>query len=89
MSQKLKDETKPYGPANIGDLEVTLIEDTCIGATACVAMAAHTWAINNQGKAVILDTAEQDSESAIIDSARVCPVAAIKIKRISTGEQIV
>ncbi len=89
MTLLLKDETKPYGPIAVGNLELTMEEDTCIGATACVAMAAHTWAINNEGKAVILATADQDSESAIIDSARICPVTAIKIKRISTGEQIV
>ncbi len=82
------DPQKPFGPAVVGDLEITVDKDGCIGASACVAMAAHTYAIDNDGKAVILDTATEDSEDAIIDSARACPVQAIKIKRVSTGEDI-
>ncbi len=89
MSKELKDPSKPYGPVTVGDLELTLQEDTCIGASACVAMAAHTWAIDDNGKATILATADEDPEAAIIDSARACPVSAIKIKRVSTGEEIV
>ena len=89
MSAKLKDPSKPYGPVIVGDLEITLQKDTCVGASACVAMAAKTWAIDDTGRASILETADQDDEETIIDSARACPVSAIKIKRVSTGEEIV
>ncbi len=84
-----RDPQKPFGPVVVGDLEITVDKDVCIGASACIAMAAHTYALDNDGKAVILDSADQDSEEAIIDSARACPVQAIKIKRVSTGEEIV
>ncbi len=83
-----QDPQKPFGPVAIGDVEITVDKDTCIGAGACIAMAAHTYALNNDGKAVILDTATEDTEDMIIDSARSCPVQAIKLKRISTGEDI-
>lgn len=83
-----KDPQNPFGPAAVGDLEITVDKDACIGASACLAMAAHTYAIDGEGKAVILDTADQDTEDAIIDSMRACPVQAIKLKRVSTGEAI-
>lgn len=83
-----KNPAAPYGPAVVGDLEITVDKDMCIGASACVAMAAHTYAIDNDGKAVILATADQDSEDAIVDSMRACPVQAIKLRRVSTGETV-
>ena len=83
-----KNPAQPYGPATVGDLEITVDKDACIGASACIAMAAHTYALDSDGKAVILDTADQDTEDAIIDSARACPVQAIKLQRISTGETV-
>ncbi len=84
-----RDDSKPFGPVVVGDLEITVDPDACIGAGACVAMAAHTYALNDDGKAVVLDTADQDDEAAIIDSARACPVQAIKLKRVSDGSTIV
>jgi ferredoxin len=83
-----KDPNQPYGPVAVGDLELTVDRDGCIGAAACLAMATHTYAINDEGKAIVLDTADQDTEDALIDSMRACPVQAIKLRRISTGEDI-
>ena len=82
----LLNPSTPSGPAQIGDLTVEVDRDLCIGASACLPVAPNTWALDDEGKAVILDTADQDSEDAIIDSARVCPVLAIKVSK--NGEQI-
>ena len=84
-----KDPQKPYGPVVVGDVEITVDKDACIGASACVAMAAHTYALDEDAKAVVLATADEDSEDAIIDAARACPVQAIKLRRVSTNESIV
>ena len=83
------DPQNPYGPVTVGDLEITVDKDACIGASACIAMAAHTYALDADGKAVILDTADEDTEDMIIDSAHSCPVQAIKLKRVSTGDNLV
>ncbi len=83
-----RDPHNPYGPVVVGDIEITVDKDACIGASACIAMAAHTYALDGDGKAVVLDTAEEDTEDAIIDSMRACPVQAIKLKRVSTGDAI-
>jgi ferredoxin len=74
-----KNTSNPSGPKKIGRLTVTLDRDLCIGAASCIAVAPHTWALDNEAKAIILDTASEDSEETIIDSAKACPVAAIII----------
>lgn len=51
----------------------------CIGAATCVALAPKAWALDNEAKAVILDTAQEESDDALLDAAKSCPVAAITI----------
>ncbi len=85
--EQLLDSEKPYGPLNVGELEIIVDRDACIGASACIPPADKTFALNDEGKAVILATASEDNEDDIIDAARACPVLAIKIKK--NGEDIV
>lgn len=75
------------GPVKVGKLTVTVDRNLCIGAATCVAVAPKTFALDNEAKAIILDTATQDSEQTIIDGAKACPVAAIIITDES-GKQI-
>lgn len=82
-----KNISNPSGPKKIGKLTVTVDRNLCIGAASCIAVAPKTYALDNEAKAVILDTAEEDSPEAIIDSAKACPVAAIIIHDES-GKQI-
>lgn len=87
MSQ-WKDDTKPHGPvalANGWTIEVDA--NACIGAAPCAAMAAKTFGLNDDGKAGVLATADEDSKETILNAARACPVAAIIIKD-ETGKVI-
>ncbi len=84
----LKDPSKPYGPVEVGDLIVSVDKDACIGASACLPLAEKTFALDEEGKAVILATATEDDREAILDAARACPVLAIKITDKATGKQI-
>lgn len=59
----------------------------CIGAATCVAIAPKAWALDDEAKAVILDSAEQESDQALLDAAKGCPVAAI-ILTDETGKQV-
>lgn len=77
----LKDTNKPYGPVTKEDWEVFVDKDLCIGAGVCTAIAANTFELDDEGKAVILKGINEDSKDAIMDSARACPVAAIIIKQ--------
>lgn len=59
----------------------------CIGAATCVAIAPRAWALDNEAKAIILDTATEESDEALIEAAKGCPVLAIFITDAS-GKQI-
>ena len=87
MSQ-WKDESKPHGPVTLKNgWTVEVDKDVCIGAAPCTAMAAKTFALDDTGKAAILATADEDDQETILNAARACPVAAIRVKDAS-GKQI-
>ncbi len=77
----------PSGPKKVGKLMITVDRNLCIGAASCVAVAPKTFALDNEAKAVILDTAAEDTQETILDSARACPVLAIIIHD-ENGKQI-
>lgn len=80
MSEQPKDPQNPHGPVMIRNLKVHVDKDICIGAATCVAIAPSTFLIDSEAKAIILTTAENDTDETIIDAARGCPVAAIIIE---------
>ena len=83
-----KDESKPHGPVALKNgwtLEVD--HGVCIGAAPCTAMAAKTFALDDQNKAAILATVDEEDQETILNAARGCPVSAIRIKDAS-GQQI-
>ncbi len=84
----LKDQNNPYGPVEVGEIIIEVDKDACIGASACLPLAEKTFALDENGKAVILATAGEDDREAILDAARACPVLAIKITEKATGKQI-
>jgi len=87
MSQ-WKDETKVAGPITLKNgWTVEVDHGVCIGAAPCTAMAANTFALNDEGKAGILATMDQDDKDTILNAAQACPVAAIIIKD-ETGKKI-
>jgi ferredoxin len=59
---------------------VEVDHDICIAAAPCSAMAPNTFGLNDEGKAIVLETADQDDIETIMNAARSCPVAAIRIK---------
>lgn len=76
-----KDETRPAGPITLKNgWTVEVDHNVCIGAAPCTAMAPNTFAIDDNGKADILATCDQDDQETILNAARACPVAAIIIK---------
>lgn len=87
MDQKLKDPAKPSGPVSVHNYKVWIDRNLCIGAATCIAVAPHTFQLDNESKAIILETADQDTIETIIDSAKACPVAAIIIEN-EKGERV-
>ena len=80
-TDKLKDASQPYGPVMKEDWEVRVDKDLCIGAGVCTAIAAQSFELDEEGKAVILKGIDQDDKDTILDAAKACPVAAIMIKQ--------
>lgn len=61
--------------------------DLCIGAATCVALAPKAWALDDEAKAIIIDTVEEESDDALFDAAKGCPVMAIIIED-ENGKQV-
>ena len=61
--------------------------DLCIGAATCVALAPKAWALDDEAKAIILDTTEEETDDALMEAAKGCPVMAIFITD-ENGKQI-
>jgi len=74
------DPKNPSGPVKVKKLKITVDRSLCIGAATCVAIAPKAFLLDNEAKAVILKTADQEEERVIIDAAKGCPVAAIIIE---------
>jgi ferredoxin len=79
--------SNPSGPKKIGKYTVTVDRDLCIGAASCIAVAPKAYVLDGEAKAIFLDTAEEETPEAILDSAKACPVAAIIITD-ETGKQV-
>lgn len=59
----------------------------CIGAATCVAIAPKGWALDEEAKAYILETAEEETDEILLEAAKGCPVMAIIITD-ETGKQV-
>lgn len=83
-----KDEARPYGPVKLANgWTVEVDSNVCIGAAPCTAIAMKAFALDENGKAAILSTADEDDKDTILNAAKACPVAAIIIKD-ETGKRI-
>lgn len=67
---------------------ISIDRNLCIGAATCVALASKAWELDDEAKARLLDSAGEESDQALIDAAKGCPVAAITIIDDDTGKQI-
>jgi ferredoxin len=81
------DTTDPKITRKVRKLTMHINQDMCIGAATCVALAPKAWALDDQAKAIILDTAEAESDEALLEAAKGCPVMAITITD-ETGKQL-
>lgn len=81
------DTSDPRSERKIRTITMKIDRSLCIGAATCVALAPKAWALDNEAKAIILDTAEVESDDTLLDAAKSCPVAAITILD-DNGKQI-
>lgn len=81
------DTKDPKIERKIRKLTMRIDQDLCIGAATCVALAPKAWALDDQAKAIILDTAVEETDEILIEAAKGCPVMAIFITD-ENGKQI-
>lgn len=81
------DESDPKVTRRIRNLTMRIDRNICIGAATCVAIAPKAWALDDEAKAIILDTAPEESDETLLEAAKGCPVMAI-ILTDANGKQI-
>lgn len=73
------DTDDPKIKRTIRTLTMSIDQNLCIGAATCVAIAPKAWALDSEAKAIILDSVAEESDDALIEAAKGCPVLAITI----------
>lgn len=81
------DDNDPKVTKKVRTLTMHINRSLCIGAATCVALAPKAWGLDDEAKAIILPSADEESDQALIDAAKGCPVAAITITDES-GKQL-
>jgi ferredoxin len=81
------DPSDPKQQRTIRETTMKIDRNMCIGAATCVAIAPKAWALDDEAKAIILDTSDQETDSTLLEAARSCPVMAIIITD-KDGKQI-
>ncbi|MEK7073982.1 MAG: ferredoxin [Patescibacteria group bacterium] len=81
------DANDPKMVRKIRNWTMRIDRDLCIGAATCIALAPRAWALDDEAKAIILDTSEEETDNALLEAAKGCPVMAIFITD-ENGKQI-
>jgi len=81
------DNNDPKVKRKIRKLTMRIDRNLCIGAATCVAIAPKAWALDDEAKAIILDTSDEETDDTLLEAAKGCPVMAIFITDES-GKQL-
>lgn len=73
------DPNDPKVTRKIRNFTISIDRGLCIGAATCVALAPKAWTLDDDAKAIILDTAEKETDEILLEAAKGCPVMAIII----------
>ncbi len=68
-------------------LRVEVDHGSCVGNAMCVATAPGVFAHNENRQSTVIDP-EGDSEEKIFEAAANCPVSAIRVEDVETGERL-
>lgn len=81
------DTNDPKTVRKVRKFTVRIDRSLCIGAATCVALAPKAFVLDDEAKAIFLETTEEEPDQSLIDAAKGCPVAAIIITN-EEGKQI-
>jgi ferredoxin len=66
---------------------IEIDRELCIGDQLCCTEAPHTFAMDDDNKAVVTNP-EGDEEEVIVAAAKSCPVDCISIRECQSGKQV-
>lgn len=81
------DPNDPKVTRTIRNFTMSIDRNLCIGAATCVALAPRAWTLDDEAKAIILDTAAEETDEILLEAAKGCPVMAIIITD-ENGKQV-
>lgn len=68
-------------------LRVWVDPNVCVGNAMCETFATHVFRMNEKRQSEVVDPAG-DSEEKILEAAESCPVSAIFVEDVHTGERL-
>jgi len=71
----------------IGKYQVSVINEKCISAGSCVAIAGGVFELDEEGIARVIDQNGNDDETKLL-AAQSCPTAAVIVIDTATGKQV-
>lgn len=75
------DNTSAEGGQTKSGLTIKLDRQLCIGAGSCALLASKTFALDDEGKVVMIQADNHDSDADILLAAESCPVRAILVAK--------
>lgn len=79
--------TSPVAQKQIGKYQVSVINDKCISAASCVAIAPAVFELDEAGIARVISQTGNDDETKLL-AAQSCPTSAIIVVNTETGQQV-
>jgi ferredoxin len=70
----------------VGKYEIKILNDKCIGAASCVAIAPQILKLNEQNIAEVISQNDTDDNKLL--AAQSCPTSAVEIIDTTTGEVV-
>jgi ferredoxin len=88
VAQNTSAQSTPALVKGAGKYQVRVINEKCIGAASCVAVAPKAFKLNEQQIAEVLASASEESDENLLLSAQSCPTMAIEIIDSETGKKV-
>lgn len=87
MSDATSSTSTVMNSKQIGKYQVSVINEKCISAASCVAIAPAVFELDEEGIARVISQDGHDDDTKLL-AAQSCPTAAIIVVDTETGQQV-
>lgn len=87
MSDATSSTSTVMNAKQIGKYQVSVINEKCISAASCVAIAPAVFELDEEGIARVISQDGHDDDTKLL-AAQSCPTAAIIVVDTETGQQV-